>query len=504
MKKKYTILSLVGGLLLLTTLFSCQKFLDVKPESDLTTGNAYNSAQDLVNAVNGAYRTYFEEYYQWDNVLLGDVRSDNAYAGGGGDQPIVDYDQLTINVASDRMYRNWSQLYTGIARCNVILDKLNSVEDAELDRNNLREHIKGQASFLRAYHYFELVRCYGGVPLELNSNSADPAKTNLPRSSEKEVYDQIVADLQVAIDNLPDSYGSDNTVNKVKATKGAANAVMAKVWAQRSDRDYSKTIQYCDAVINSPAGYTLVPDYATLFDGNNYSNSESILEIAFIGGNWDVSNWGVQLFLAPEDGWQKYCVPSKDLVAAYDSEGDVARKDANIVFWNNIDWADEVWNPCGDKEQYIPFNYKLKHPDGWNSGDRPYLLRLGDIILLNAEAHNETGDLGGALALLNQIRNRAGLADATASSKEELRAKILKERRLELAFEATRWDDLVRMGVCANVMNNLHENKFTCEEGVISAPIPIVFNITSDMYLCPIPQLERDANPNLTQNPGYN
>jgi starch-binding outer membrane protein, SusD/RagB family len=504
MKKIFNKTLIYSSLVLLGLLGSCEKFLDIKPQTDLTTGNAYNSAADLENALVGAYRAFYYEYYQWDNILLEDVRSDNAYAAGGGDQPIVQYDMVDIPVSNSRMYANWQQLYTGVGRANVILDKIGSVTDPRLDVDNLREYIIGQASFLRAFHYFQLVKTYGGVPLELNSNTADPAKTNLPRASEKDVYDQIVKDLEVAIADLPDAYGTDETVNKVKATKGAANALMAKVWAQRSDRNYGKVIQYCDAVISSPAGYSLLASYDELFDGAHYSNSESILEIAFLGGNWDVSNWGVQLFLAPEDGWQKYAVPSKDLVAAYDAMGDNVRKNASVVFWDNLPWADENWNPCNDLSVACPFNYKEKHPDGWNSGDRPYLLRLGDIILLKAEAQNETGDLGGALTSLNQVRTRVGLGNETAASKPELRDKILLERRLELAFEAQRWDDLIRLGVCTTVMNALNEYKYTCEGGIQSDPIKIDYNVEDYKWLCPIPQLERDANPKLEQNPGYN
>jgi starch-binding outer membrane protein, SusD/RagB family len=503
MKKNHTAAIRISSVLLLITIISCEKFLDLKPVSDLTTGNAYNSAQDLENALTGAYRAFYYEYYQWDNVLLGDVRSDNAYAGGGGDQPIVQYDELNIPAGNSRMYANWSQLYTGIARCNTILQKINDVSDPDLDRNNLRMQITGQASFLRAFHYFQLVKAYGGVPIELLSNTADPSKTNLPRSTETEVYDQIGKDLEVAIVDLPDDYGNDATVNKARATKGAANALMAKIWAQRSDRNYARVLQYCNAVINSPAGYALMPNYADLFDGSHYMNEESILEIVFIGGNPDVSNWGVQLFMAPEDGWQKYCVPSKDLVNTYDAEGDVVRKEANIIFFGNLDWADENWNPCQNDTLAVPFNYKQKHPDGWNSGDHIYLLRLADIILLKAEAQNETGDLSGAVATLNEVRTRVGLADISAASKEDMRSKILKERRLELAFEAQRWDDLVRFGVIVDVMNNLTEVKYTCGDGTPSAPVPIEYNMTTNKILCPIPQLERDANPNLTQNPDY-
>lgn len=490
-------------LLLGTLLISCNEFLDIKPTTTLNTGNAFNSAEDLNNALAGAYRAFYYEYYQWDNVLLGDVRSDNAYSGGGGDAPILQYDELKIAVGNNRMYENWSQLYIGIGRCNVIIAKLNEINDPELDKNNLRQEIIGQASFLRAFHYYQLVKAYGGVPIELNSNSADPSKTNLPRSTEAQVYDRIENDLLVAVNNLPDSYGEDNSINKVRATKGAANALLAKISAQRSDRDYSKVIQYCNAVINSPAGYELMANYADLFDGSNYMNQESILEVSFMGDNWDVSNWAVQLFIAPEDGWQKYCVPSKDLVSAYTSENDFVRMDANIVFWDNLDWADENWNPCGDLSVSVPFNYKQKHPNEWNSGDHPYLLRLDDIILLKAEALNETGDINGAATLVNQIRNRVGLVPVIATSHDQMKHVILNERRLELAFEGQRWDDLVRSGEIVTVMNSLNEVKYTCGGGNQSAPIAINYGMTESKILCPIPQQEMDANPKLTQNPGY-
>lgn len=481
---------------------SCKKFLEATPETTLTTGNAYNSASDMENAVVGAYNIFYKEYYIWDNVLLGDLRSDNAYTGGSNDQAVLPYDLLTIPAGNSRMLFDWSQLYEGIARCNIILNKIPEVTDPKLDVNNRRQQIIGEASFLRAFHYFQLVKTFGGVPIELNSNSADPEKTNLLRSTEIEVYDQIVKDLEIAIANLPDSYGDDPSVNKVKATLGAANALMAKVWAQRPDRDYQKVLTYCDDVINSAAGYHLLDSYADLFDGDHYTNEESILEVPFIA-NTELGNWGVQLYLAPEDGWQKYCVPSKDLVNRYDTENDLIRKNANIIFIDNLDWADENWNPCQDYSVAVPFNYKQKHPNAWSSGDHQYLLRLADIITLKAEAQNETGDPSGAATTLNLIRQRVDLPDIEAESQAQMKQAILDERRLELAFEGQRWDDLVRSGTAVTVMNSLHEVKYTCEDGVISAPIAIQYNCSNEKLICPIPQLERDANPNLTQNPGY-
>jgi hypothetical protein len=504
MKKKLTYIT--GLVILLTALIiSCQKFLSDTPQTSLTTGNAYKSASDVENALAGCYQIFYTDYYQWENVMLGDNRSDNAYPGGSGEETFVDEDLFQVPATNSHLYSFWwGQLYEGIARSNILLDKINSVSDASLDESGRRNQIIGEASFLRAFHYFQLVKLFGGVPLELHSNTADPAITRKTRSTELEVYTQIDKDLQTALTNLPDTYGSDPSVNKVRATKGAANALLAKVWAQRSDRDYTKVLQYCDAVINSTASYALWPDYAQLFDGSNYLSSESIMEVPFIEGNASASNWGVELFLAPEDGWQKYCVPSKDLVAAYTSEGDTVRRNTNIIFYDNLAWPDENWNPCDDPATKVPFNYKQEHAAGWASGDHLYLLRLADIILLKAEAQNELGHPDLAAPFVNQVRARVGLDPLSLSlTQTDMRMKILNERRLEFAFEAQRWDDLVRAGVATQVMANLNEYKYTCSDHVVGAPVKINYNCDSNHVLMPIPQSEIDANPNLVQNPGY-
>ena len=505
MKKLNYTVRILSLTLFLSFANSCSKdFLDLSPTTNLNSGNAFNTFKDLNNAITGAYNVFYQEYYQWDFILLGDMRSDNAYAGGGQDIATTPYDNLLIQPGNVRMEFDWAQLYQGIGRCNIILDKVTNVTDPEMDKNNNRQNIIGQASFLRAFHYYQLVKTFGGVPIELHSNTTDPSKTNLPRSTEKEVYDQIVKDLEVAITNLPDSYSDDKTVNKARATKGAANALMAEIWAQRTDRDYSKVISYCDAVINSPAAYSLMPDYANLFDGNHYMNDESILEIAFqTDPNWITSNWGTALINEVGDGFQNYCVPSKDLVNLYVSQNDTVRKNANIIFRTDNLYADENWNPCNDAATAVPYDFKEKHPNGWNGGDHYYLLRLADIILLKAEAQNETGALSNAIANVNLIRNRVGLPNITSTTKEDMRTKIRDERRMELAFEGHRFDDLVRNGVFVSTMNNLKEYKYTCDNGTPSAPVLINYKATTDKILCPIPQNERDRNSNLVQNPGY-
>jgi len=490
---------------------SCQKFLEDKPKTSLTTGNSYTTASDIEAALNGCYNLFYSaDYYQWEYVMIGDVGSDNAYPGGNNEETFFDFNRHNLPASNHHNYVNWGALYRGIARSNILLDKINTITDATLTAER-KNQIIGEASFLRAFNYYQLVKLYGGVPIELSSNTADPSVTRKARATETEVYDQIVLDLELAANNLPDNYGTVASINKVRATKGSANALLAKVWAQRSNRDYTKVLTYADLVINGAGAYSLASNYADLFDGAHYFNSESILEIPFQEGNWSASSWGVQLFLAPEDGWQKYCVPSKDLVAAYDDQGDAVRKNANIVFMTRdangalISWPDENWNPCKDSTIGIPFNFKQKHPGGWASGDDYYLLRLADIILLKAEAQNETGASAAAIATLNIIRNRAGLTSLlTTLTKDETKSAILTERRLELAFEGQRWDDLVRSGTAVTTMNNLNDHTYSCVADIPGNPVKMDYShLTAQHVFLPIPQLEIDANPNLVQNPGY-
>ena len=477
------------------TLASCEDFLGREPISDLTTSNAYNTANDAEAALTGVYDSFQQEYYIWDNVIFSDVMSDNYYAGGDNPE-IFSAEDLTLVPTNSRLFNNWSQIYSAISRANVVLDKVPAMSDPKIDVGNRRAQILGEASFLRAYHYYQLVKLWGGVPLIVKPvTSTDPAETQKPRDTEAAVYAQIIADLEFAVENLPDTYSDDGSVNKARATKGAANALLAKVYAQKPDRDYNKVLAYCNAVIGSPAGYSLLGDYNQLFDGNHYNNSESIMEVQFIGGT--EANFGPQLLLPPSisgDSWRKFITPSRDLVSAFDSEADNIRKNATILF-ENAPWADEFWSMTVNGS--VPFAYKWKSANGWASTNRQYLLRLADIILLKAEALNATGNTSGAATELNRIRDRVGLDDTGAATQAAMLLAIEKERRLELAQEAQRWDDLKRYGRTVTVMNNLAEIDLRTGQ-------PKVYNMTAEKEWLPIPQQERNRNLQLGQNQGYN
>lgn len=485
-----------AAIFLFVVLTSCENFLSLEPISQSTTTNAYNTASDAEAALTGVYDSFQAEYYIWDNILFSDVISDNHYAGGDNTE-IFAIEDLAITPTNSRLFANWKQLYSAIAKANVVLQKVPGIKDTKLDVDNRRQQILGEAAFLRAYHYYHLVKLWGGVPLILEPvSSTDPADTQKERNTEAEVYNQIIADLEFAIDNrLPDSYSDDASVNKARATKGAAYALLAKAYAQKSDRDYTKTLEYCNAVINSPAGYQLLSDFASLFDGNHYNNAESIMEVQFTGGT--EANWGPQLLLPPSisgDTWRKFVTPSHDLVDAFDSEGDNIRKNATILFESDIPWADEFW----DKEVggTIPFAYKWKSANGWASTNRQYIFRLADIVLLKAEALNEEGQLEAARTEIDRVRDRAGLDPTPASNQAEMKLAIEKERRLELAQEGQRWDDLKRYNRAVTVMTNLHEID-------LRTNTEKVYPMNADKQLLPIPQSERNRNQKLGQNNGY-
>jgi hypothetical protein len=472
---------------------SCEKFTDLEPISDATSSTAYSTAKEAEAALVGVYDSYQQEYYIWDNVNFSDVISDNYYAGGDNPE-IFAIDKLDITPTNSRLFSNWSQIYNAISKANVVIQKVPGIADQALDRSNRRQQIVGEALFLRAYHYYQLVNLWGGVPLVLEPvASTSPSETNKPRATEAAVYDQIIKDLTEAVAKLPNSYGSAD-VDKARATKGAAHALLAKAYAQKPTKDYNKVLEHANAVINSPAGYQLLPNFVHLFDGAHYNNAESILEVQFTGG--PEANWGPQLLLPPSvsgDTWRKFVTPSKDLVAAFDSEDDDVRKNASILF-ETAPWSDEYWSLAVGGN--VPFAYKWKSAAGWASTNRQYLLRLADIILLKAEALNELGRVDEARTEVNRIRARVSLDPVTATTKEALRPIILKERRLELAQEAQRWADLKRYGTAVQVMNNLNEIDLRTGQRVNYDAK------ATDLFL-PIPQQEINRNPALEQNPGY-
>ena len=475
-------------LLLLSTIFfvafsfnSCKKFLDVKPVSQgiATAGTdsvTYKTASEIEAALTGVYAGLKNEYFELDYFVNGDAQSDDAYAGADNPE-FFQIDDFNLDATNSNVGRDWAYLYSIIGHANSVINNVEAVPDPALTAERKLE-ILGEASFLRAFMYFQLVQQWGDVPLQLKEVKTISAEI-LPeiypllfpaRAPQSEVYAQIILDLETALANV-----KPTATNKGYATTGAANALLAKVYATQSPHDWNNVLKYCNDVI--AGGYVLLPDYHMLWDNLHKNSVESIFEINYTGGNSD-GNWGASMFRGLD--WKKFNIPSNDLVTAFDQEQDTVRKSASIIFLDVTGhWSDVHW-----PQNHYPFLNKWHNFE--QGSDQNYIfIRLADILLLKAEALNETGDLSGAAALVNLVRTRAKLGNTPANNQADMRLAIEKERRLELAFEGIRWFDLKRTGRAIDVMNNAG------------------YNVTQNKLVFPIPQSELDKNTKLVQNPGY-
>lgn len=481
----------------------CESFLDLKPITNESTETAFEKRQDIEAALIGSYNTFYTDFYVWEGILLGDVRSDNAY-NPIDDAPLYQYESLLLNPMNSNLMVDWTMLYRTIQGCNIVLENISKITDPLLT-DQRRSEIIGEAKTIRALSYFNVTKLWGAAPIVITqTNSAEPSKTNLPRESTEKIYEYVIADLLDAFPRLP----YDNPSGKKdRATKGVAFALLAKVYAQIpfavSYNKYDKVIQYCDSVINSPAGYQLVSDFDYLFDGAHYNNTESIWEIQFTAATPACSNWAPSLTLPPSiaaSTWRKYCIPSQDLVNAFKLETSDVRYKSSILNEKVTYWYDEYWS--ADKNYVVPFAYKWRGNGGIPSSDDTYIIRLADIILLKAEALCQNTRVDEAINLVNSttiLRVNSTPIDLGLSKSVALDA-ILNERRLELAFEGHRWDDLVRTGKLEEVMTSLSDYKKASSS---SPKVKIEYNFNNDVILLPIPQEERNRNKNLTQNPGY-
>lgn len=487
MKNKMIFKNILLTIFVLQIMSGCSKLLDKQPVTQIVTKTDSTSItkDDAENLISGVYNSeigysYGLEFNVLDRITNGDVRSDNCYAGG--DNPDnISIDLFTYNALNGNITRDWSDAFGIIGNANIAIAQIGSCTDPALtaDRKN---QILGEARFMRAFTYFDLVRLFGSVPIMLKpvdqKNSETLIKSTLvPQSSVDSVYDAILSDLwfaraNVANDNVP--------ADKMTVTKGAANAILAKVYATMPTPNWDSVAYYCDQLIPN---YSLVTDFNFLWDNNHKNNSEAIWEFNYNGYSV-VGNWIPSQFIG--SGWKKFETPSNDLVNTYIAENDTIRFNASIT---NVDygWDDPYWK---NKNSY-PIISKYNDPN--NGTNDFYQIRLADILLLRAEAYNAKGDVTNAGALVNKVRSRVGLLVTTAANQTDMALAIEKERRLELAFEGQRWFDLVRTGRAITIMNAQKDGSGNV----------LNYNAQSFQLIYPIPQTQLDLNPLLAQNPNY-
>lgn len=480
----------------LGSLVACEKFLDEKPQSDLTKENtetqeqvsAYSSVSDAKSELNGVYALFKADIYEGNAFYIGDCMSDNCYIGGDGVSE-EQLDNLTVSATNSVIATSWSQFYAIVGSATNVIENVKLMDSSLID-DVTRAQIIADAKFARAWVLFDIVKYWGDAPMTLQlipSITVDNIDKWYPimypsRTSEEEIYAQIISDLdENTIKNLP-----SKSAGAFCGTQGAAYGLLAKVYAtmgKKSERDYSKVVDMCDNVIKQ--GYSLVPDFESLWTVDGKFSSESIFEMYF-SDTAEQHNWAYWVLLTDVSGdvvvsWRRYCTPTQDLVAKFDKEKDVRYKSS--IYWTAVPY-DTYW-----QAKNYPLAYKIRQKES-----DIILLRLADILLLKAEALVELNRPKEALIIVNDIRNRAGLSGLSLSlSVAEARLAVENERQLELLFEGQRWWDLIRNERMEEVMKLAHDKNGNLRFSEIPAW----------RAKLPIPQAQIDINERLTQNIGY-
>jgi hypothetical protein len=438
MRKIYLLL----GLMLLT--IACDNDLDQVPPNLATS----DSLTDFEGVLNAAY------FYQHASItpmaVMGDFRADNALME---EEPYPAFDRYNSDLLDGSLNNQFFRpfyvaLYRSILSANNVIENSTSATDI------------GEAKFLRALSYFKLVQMFGAVTVNLSA-SPDPLDTsNLARQSADDVYNNvIIPDLQDAISSL------SPTNSNGRATSLAAQSLLGKVYVTRGD--FGSATPLLQAVVNgaAAAGVSLQENYADIFGVDNDLNSEIIFATQVSSSISD--EYGFSEFWSWSGGLDTKSLMPLDpsLIAAFDASEAGGQTDLRRVV--TIDEA---------------LMASPKFPQAGGPDHDWIEIRLADVILLYAEALNETGATPAALTELNKIRTRAGLANSTATTQAAVRIAIANDRRLELAFEGQRWFDLVRTGTAQTVLGFSDAN-------YLLAPIPIS-EITSSEGI-------------ITQNPGY-
>ena len=496
------------GLMIAMSLYSCKKdFLNVPPQGDLTVDQALIDPAVADKLVASVYNSlYLQGTVGLKLVVLGDVASDDSEKGSVPSDPGFDgifVDNFTHTSNTGIFNDVWGDNYKGIVRANNALNILNAGTYDDVTKKRLI----GEARFIRALLYFNLVREFGGVPkltrVPLTSEiNSDEFQTRAPKDT---IYKVITDDLEYGVANLPLKGEPGSQVGR--ATKGAAQALLSKVYLYQ--QNWQGAYDMSLAVMTSTK-YDLAPNYANVFREVGANNIESIFEVQTgpnkTGTTCDAINPNYSNFQGPRGSFPTNVVngqsydgdlgfglntPSANLAAAYEV-GDV-RRAGTIIFTSNSSTT-TLWDgfvipaqPAVANERY---NYKGYHSpfletkacNGINDKDNKpkniRIIRYAEVLLINAEAATHIG--ADALTPLTKVRSRAGLTTTTATL-----ADVWKERRVELAMEADRFFDLVRTGRALTVLG------------------PLGFQANKN-ELFPIPQNQRDlSNNRLSQNPGY-
>jgi hypothetical protein len=479
--KTYKTITYIARTVFFCVLFgSCSDgFLELSPLSNANELSYYKTEKDFETAVVAAYATLHTEYSPEGGAsFCGEVMSDEATLGNIMimENPMSnteyhafrDYNLASSNLIAQKI---WKEEYNNLMIINTVLDKLN---ESSIN-GQAKTGYEAEMRFLRALYHFNLVRMFGDVPISKKRIVASESYGIL-RSPAAEIFDFIVEDLKFAADNLP-----VKATQPGRAAKGAANGILGKVYLTMGNKtDAAAALRQ---VIDSKE-YALLENYTDLWDLKHENSAEALFEVQYVAGptnpsspyneyfgpyeNFSISGQGRGMNQVSETLWNEY------------EDGDLRRDASVFTGYTNPAGA---WIDGKFPRKWYDGAYVLDHNNGYFENNF-IVLRYADILLMYAEA---TGDP----SYLNMVRDRArmpryGEAAYPSDTYPTLAAAIEHERMVELAMEFHRWFDLKRTGRATAVLSAAKGK-----------------SITEQMLLLPIPQIERDINPALTQNPGY-
>lgn len=489
---------------------SCESFLNEDPKSYITPTNFYQSDKEAISAVNSVYAAIRDESVNLPFMFLNEISIDDITLSTSTTGERIEIENLVYSSQHSYLIPVWTNSYTAINRANTVLQYVDSAKITPV----LTRRLYAEARFLRAFHYFRLVRWFGDIPLMLKATETpDPIELYPARTSSTKVYEQIIEDLKYAEVNLDNKYDYSST-NYYRATKGAAKALLAKVYLTMSGyplRDQSKwelAAEKCDEIITNHAlyGYDIMNNIKDIFDVTKEStNTENIWVLPgtskLSAGGWYYTRLHQWFFTYAS------------LLPTFEVQGLDAYKSISIWGTNNSEKNDlrrkaAMARRSNNTLQDVDYSAGIiivgKYIDMVNTSDGgndyPFI-RYTDVYYMLAEALMEIGgteNLDRAMSIINQFRTRAGVINLTYTDQANLRDIIKAERRKEFLFEGHRWTDLVRWGDFATVMKAHGSKQYVANDRLNpDNPANPLLHVSIRNTLFPLPFKEWAANPNL-------
>lgn len=501
--------------LILLLIISCNEDqLNLKNPNSYTEDTYFTNADQCLQAINAAYAGfYFQGLFAREYYFIFDLLGNDAEQAPPLQGALSEFPNYTFGPGNIHINKLWRSYYRIVLRTNLVFDKVGKwVPSSENDKET-RTRILGEAAFLRAWSYSQLVSLFGRVPVK--DSWDDRYEFTAPRSDTSKIWKLIESDLKQAIESLPVSY---DEANKGRATSGSAIALLGKAYLYQ--KKWQQAANTFEKMEKPPFSYSLMPKFEENFLSVNENNAESVFEVQlehipgtntwymFGGQEWwgggathsgrameygwndwqnvFISDAAVNAFTYPDESGNQYIDPR----ASYTFYG-LPSTGGDTDYCNNCLGGPKPYPYNVSGNRWKKYNdYENKEKEGLPEGSiNARIIRYSDVLLMHAEALIELNKTEQAFMLINTVRNRVGAFNySTPASKENAKKLLIRERQLELCGEQHRYFDLIRWGIARTTING---EKAAAGRGTPFRPKD---------NLLPIPQSEKDLNPTVAND----